>query len=177
MNWQHLLPNRINNATDMLEGSWVVARYSCFPSPHDWSIVSLCPQQLLWWFSWSLIQFFTSDPHLVHLVFCCTPSWELGSFILVSPQLFMSTSTSVVVSLDSFFSPTLGAKLMSCFFLLSCFSTWHFTLYLQLSLHSSQCDMWVLAQNQDQDTRCPDSIFADLFWVFAVDRSAKYIKE
>ena len=31
--------------------------------------------------------------------------------------------------------------------------------------------------NQDQDTGSPDSIFADLFWMFVVDSSAIYLKE
>ena len=34
--------------------------------------------------------------------------------------------------------------------------------------------MYILAQNQDQDTGSTDSIFADLFWMFVVDSSAKY---
>ena len=32
-------------------------------------------------------------------------------------------------------------------------------------------------RNQDQDTGSPDSIFADLFWIFVVDSSAKYTQE
>ena len=34
--------------------------------------------------------------------------------------------------------------------------------------------MQVLTQKQDQDTRHPDSILADLFWIFVVDSSTKY---
>ena len=31
-------------------------------------------------------------------------------------------------------------------------------------------------KNQDQDTGCPDSIFADFFWIFVVDSSVKIQK-
>ena len=34
-----------------------------------------------------------------------------------------------------------------------------------------------LLKNLDQDTESPASIFVDLFWMFVVDSSAKYIKE
>ena len=32
-------------------------------------------------------------------------------------------------------------------------------------------------KNQDQDIGHPDSVFADLFWMFVIDSSAKYTKE
>ena len=56
--------------------------------------------------------------HLVCLVFLCTPSVELGSFISVFPQLVKY----VVVSLDSISSPTLGTKILSCLLSLIYFS-------------------------------------------------------
>ena len=34
-----------------------------------------------------------------------------------------------------------------------------------------------LLKNQDQDMGSPHSIFADLFWMFVVDSSEKYVKE
>ena len=64
-----------------------------------------------------------------------------------------------------------------------CYASFHyhasqlFTLDSQLTLHGLPHDAWVLTQNQDQDTGSPESIFADLFWMFVGDSSAKYIKE
>ena len=37
------------------------------------------------------------------------------------------------------------------------------------------CGIWL--KYQDQDTGCPDLIFADLFLVMVVDSPAKYTKE
>ena len=148
------------------------ADISCFPSPGDWSMVSLCLQHPLCWFSWLPGAGFQSCPQ-VRLV--------SSSSILLYPLfgvrvLRLSLPTVVHVCYFShsisFLSPTLGAKFVLCFFPLSCFSTW-----ITVSLLTLYCTFYhvrhgFLLENQDQDTRKSWLVMADLFWIFVVDSSA-----
>ena len=99
----------------LIEGSWVVASHSCFPSLGNQSLMSLCLWQLWWWFSWSLVWVFASAHHVVCLVFLCTPLF--GVRVL---HLGLPLAAHICGCLAWFFlSPTLGAKIVSCLLPLS----------------------------------------------------------
>ena len=150
--YRYILTNGIYHPIESIllciEGSWVVASHSCFPSPGEWSLMLLCLQQLWWWFWWLLLWVFKSTLHLVCLVFLCAPSLELGSFISC-----LTSAVHVCGCLTWFFFKSFVGSQHCVTYCLSVLSQLTFD---SLS-HILFCDVRVLAWNQDQDTRCPHS--------------------
>ena len=144
----------------LIEASWVVASHSCFPSSGDWSLMPLCLQQHQWWFSWSLVWVSSSTtPHSLSSLPLYPPLWSQG------PSSQCSQAIHICTHLAWFsFEPNIGYQI--CVIPLAPLTLIAHThslpvnsLFLMLS-----CDMWVLAQNQDQDTRSPYWTLVDLFW-------------
>ena len=110
-----------------------------YPLLHDQSGV-LCCQHVLWWLSWFMdLLFHTSMTVPYSLSHCILLSLEIGSLSPSSVAICISYvwvylihgNYSSLASLNCPLSPTLGAKIVSCFFLdVIWFDSWFLPLTL-----------------------------------------------
>ena len=128
----------------LIEGSWVVTKHTCFHSPGDQSLMSLCLWHLQWWFSWSLMWVFTSAPPLSSSSLpLYPPLWSEGH----SSQSSFSYSHMWLSCLILFFEPYIGCQncvMPSAYIML--FTPTHSLPFDSLS-HILLCHLWVPFQN------------------------------
>ena len=144
----------------------------------NWSIVLLCLWQLLWWFSWSTGVGAHLHPHLVCPVFLCTHLFRVRVLhVSLPPVVHIHLSFYLLSHLILIQAPHWVPNLCHTSFHNQAsypdsspsICNFHFMVYHVMG--------GVSPKNKNQDTGSPDSTVADLFWMFVVDSSAKYIKE
>ena len=142
-----------------------MATYSHSSLPVEWSWMSLllCLQQPQKWFSWSLIHKVTSPLSLPYLLYPLL--WSKGPFLdLCSLPHMLYHLTRLYLEFQ------IGHQNLSCFLMLSstCFialsHAFPDVLPTLVSFTLSH-DAWVLAWNQDQNAKIPNSLISDLLWI------------